>query len=268
MPRSVRLAPAPALAPFVAHLGWYASELPPGRETTVPTGTAQLVVNLDRDELRWHAGGRTHRRPGAGFCPPTPAAVEIDRAEQRETICVVFRPGGAYPFMGPIDALDEPVVALDELWGQTSVRDRLLAAPTPQAALQLLQVELAARAALPLDPDPGIRAAAAALHRGAAIGDVSDRLGVTTGTLRRRFAAQVGLSPKRFSRIRRLQRLISTAAGGDWARAAVEVGYFDQAHMVNDFRALTGLTPSAYRPRERNHVPVTGPRAAPRSGRR
>ena len=35
----------------------------------------------------------------------------------------------------------------------------------------------------------------------------------------------------------------------DWSRAAVDNGYFDQAHMVNEFRALTGVTPTAYRPR-------------------
>ena len=45
----------------------------------------------------------------------------------------------------------------------------------------------------------------------------------------------------------------------DWAEVAAEHGYADQAHLIHDFRSLTGITPSAYRPRsvaERNHVPV------------
>jgi AraC-like DNA-binding protein len=44
-----------------------------------------------------------------------------------------------------------------------------------------------------------------------------------------------------------------------WAEVAMEHGYYDQAHLIHDFRELTGLTPTAYRPRaahEWNHVPV------------
>ncbi len=63
---------------------------------------------------------------------------------------------------------------------------------------------------------------------------------------------------ERFAQVRRLQRLIAgIPVGGevDWARAAFECGYFDQAHLINEFRALTGLTPGAYRlqPGCRNH---------------
>lgn len=273
MPRIQTLAPSPGLAPFVESLGWYESDepAPAGLERAVPTGLTQLIVNLCEDELRWHAGGIVHRRLGIGLSAPSDRPVTIDTGERRRSICVVFRPGGAYPFLGPpADALDEPVVSLADLWNDDrDLRGRLLEAPSPRTALLLLQEELVARATRPLDPDRGIAAAAAALGRGLPVGEVSDRLGTTTGALRRRFAAQVGLTPKRYGRVRRLQRLIDAVLrrpGFDWSRAAVETGYFDQAHMVNDFRALTGVTPSAYRPRsplERNHVPLTT--VAPRS---
>ena len=88
---------------------------------------------------------------------------------------------------------------------------------------------------------------------------VADRLGLTERTLRRRFTERVGLSPKRFARVRRLRRLLaSIPADGvvNWAQTAVVCGYFDQSHMINDFQELTGITPSAYRPRSftcRNH---------------
>ncbi|MDG4820359.1 AraC family transcriptional regulator [Asanoa sp. WMMD1127] len=255
----------PELAPFVSSIGYYESDLPAGRERTVPTGHAQLVVNLSSDELSWYAGGRRHVRGGVGFCPPQAGPLEISTAEQRRCVCVVFRPGGAYPFVGPVDALDEPVVDL----GWSGLRDRLCEA-SPQAALGLLQSELVRRAELS-SVDRRVAAAAVGLGRGLDVGAVSDRLGVTTGSLRRRFLARVGLTPKRYAGVARLQRLLGAVGGPDrdWARAAHEVGYFDQAHMVNDFRALTGLTPTAYSPlaRERNHVSLPGP-PAPRSGPR
>jgi AraC-like DNA-binding protein len=45
-----------------------------------------------------------------------------------------------------------------------------------------------------------------------------------------------------------------------WAEAAAEHGYYDQSHLIHDFRELAGITPTAYRPRsaaERNHVPLS-----------
>jgi hypothetical protein len=98
MPRIRTPAPAPVLEPFVESLGWYESDEsgPAGLERAAPTGLTQLIVNLSDDELRWHAGGTVHRRPGIGLCAPSDRPVTIDTAEQRRTICVVFRPGGAY----------------------------------------------------------------------------------------------------------------------------------------------------------------------------
>ena len=244
----------------------------------MPTGTSQLVVNLDEDELRWYDGaGVAHRRAGAGLCAAVGGPVVIDTAEQRHTICVVFRPAGAYPFFGPpANALDEPVVSLVDLWGPgaAGVRDRLLSAPTPHAALLALQDELVARAPRPLERDRGIASAAGALGRG-----VRGRRGQRPARPHHRLAApavrRAGRArPKRYGRIRRLHRLLDgvlAVPDPDWSRAAAESGYFDQSHMVNDFRALTGVTPAAYRPRspgERNHVPLTRRRPARRSAPR
>jgi AraC-like DNA-binding protein len=63
--------------------------------------------------------------------------------------------------------------------------------------------------------------------------------------LRRRIRAATGHSPKRLMRIARMQRLLLAGRGESWARSAVEHGYYDEAHMVNDVRALVGATPHA-----------------------
>ena len=74
------------------------------------------------------------------------------------------------------------------------------------------------------------------------------------------FSESVGLSPKRWLRLRRFQRALASAhrADVDWASAAIELGYADQAHLTREFRAFAGITPSEYRrraPVEPNHVP-------------
>lgn len=112
--------------------------------------------------------------------------------------------------------------------------------------------------------DPAVVAGAAMLGRGMPVAEVADRVGWTDRTLERRFSEQAGLTPKRFARVRRLQRLLASFPAGrevDWARAAFACGYFDQAHLINEFRALTGLTPGAYRPQpgcRNHHLPPAG----------
>jgi AraC-like DNA-binding protein len=260
--------PSPPLAPFVALLGYYESAPLDARDLLLPAGFMHLAVNLTEDEARWYDGdgfATVHVRRGAVLGSASAGPIGIDLAAQR-AVGVLFRPGGAYPFFGPASAIHEPLVELEALWGRDGgrLRERLLEAPTAEAALSAVESVLLARATRPLERDPAVAWAAAALGRGARVAEVAGQLGMTHGRFLRRFTEQVGLPPKRFARVRRLQRLLARIpAGGqvDWARAAVECGYFDQAHLINEFRALTGMTPGAYRPRSavlRNHVPLPG----------
>ncbi len=266
--------PRAELAPFVEHL-WYLDEpLPPGRDRALPTGASQLVVNLAADRLNWYDGDDLSRRGGvggAGVCAPLARPIGVDTADQAATAGVVFRPGGVVAFGAvPAAALTDPVTQLADLWGPVgaSVRERVLTASTPGERLDVLErvlLDRLRRAGGPDGPDRAVAYAVRALDRGAAVGAVAGRIGASASTLQRRFRAAVGLSPKQFGRVRRLQRVLRTvpgvASGGgvDWAEVAARHGYFDQAHLINDFRALTGLTPGRYVPRsaaEHNHVPL------------
>lgn len=71
-----------------------------------------------------------------------------------------------------------------------------------------------------------------------------DDLGVSARQLLRRFIDEIGYGPKTFARIARLQRLLSVATTApDLASASLASGFASQAHMVDDVRALTSLTP-------------------------
>ena len=85
-------------------------------------------------------------------------------------------------------------------------------------------------------------------------GDIVNRPKSVSGrsarTLERRFAREVGLAPKLFARVIRFQRVlehIEKNAPVDWARLALDAGYFDQAHLIRDFRTFAETTPERYR---------------------
>ena len=82
-----------------------------------------------------------------------------------------------------------------------------------------------------------------------AVDDLAAKVGIGKRSLQRLFNDYVGVSPKWVIRRYRLHELIERAHSGqpsDWSQLALELGYFDQAHLINDFRKLTGFSPTEY----------------------
>lgn len=259
----------PQLRPFVSALGHHDGAQPPGRERVLPSGGTALLINLEQDELRTYAGpddeAEVHRTSGAALDGPSSRARLIDTMEQRCVIYVSFTLGGSAPFTPvPPTAMVDQLVGLDDLWGRdgATLRERVLEVDSPAARLCVVESVLFERFQQRAEPCHDIAHAAALLEQNLPVAEVAARLGRLPGTLTRRFRGRVGLPPKRFARVRRLQRVLASVASNgdvDWAEVAVAHGFYDQAHLVNDFRELTGITPTAYRPRaasEQNHVPL------------
>lgn len=71
---------------------------------------------------------------------------------------------------------------------------------------------------------------------------------VTPRTLQKVFVREVGLTPKEYCRMYRFSKVIQMINEGwfSWKHAVDRLGYYDQAHFLNDFKQVTGLTPSKY----------------------
>jgi AraC-like DNA-binding protein len=78
------------------------------------------------------------------------------------------------------------------------------------------------------------------------VGNVAERIGISERQLERKSLECAGVSPKSLSRISRFQRAIGRhrAGYGNWMEIAHDVGYYDQMHLVRDFRDLGGDTPT------------------------
>jgi len=183
---------------------------------------------------------------------PASRASVIEFEAGHAHVSVTFALAAARCFVRPpVDLMRNDMVPLDELWGRSGgcLRERLLEALTPEDALSVMEDVLLQQMTGVLGPDPAVIAAAYALSRGVPVGEVARDLGLLPRTLRRRFAGQVGLTPKRFARVQRMQRLVRDLDGQsevDWAAAAARHGYADQPHLADEFRELAGVTPAEY----------------------
>jgi AraC-like DNA-binding protein len=192
----------------------------------------------------------------------------IDTAEQQWCVGVQFKAGGAFPFFGmPVAELRDTHVSLDTLWGSRAVelRDRLLAAPTPEATFRVLELALLERMARDPERHPAVRFALREfldVPHTRTVAEVTGQLGLSPRRFIQVFAEQVGLTPKLFCRVRRFHEVMRRVHQGsriDWTEVALSCGYFDQAHFIRDFRAFSGLNPTAYlahRGEYLNHVPI------------
>jgi AraC-like DNA-binding protein len=245
---------------------------PHTRERKLPTGTPTLVINLLEDEIRVYDredSGRVQRCRGAAVAGPSSELFVIDTAEQAHCAGISFKPGGAFPFFGlPVSEMQDVHVPLEDLWGTrgaVELRDRLLEAPAPEAQLDILEEALLAAARRGLEIHPAVRFAVGEflqVPQARTMGEVAAQIGLSSRRFIEVFREQVGLTPKRFCRVRRFHEVLRLAfAGGpvDWTDIALSCGYFDQAHFIRDFRAFSGLNPTAYLSHPRRyltHLPI------------
>jgi AraC-like DNA-binding protein len=90
-----------------------------------------------------------------------------------------------------------------------------------------------------------VRAAALVLAGGGSVREAAERACLSERQLSRRFTSRVGVAPKTFARVMRLQRAAGALArGASPLAASAHAGYADQAHFTREARDLAGVTPA------------------------
>jgi AraC-like DNA-binding protein len=172
-------------------------------------------------------------------------------------IGVRFRPGMAPGFVraGGSETTDR-LLPLEAVWGAAGrqLGARIGEAKSAQQCIEVLQEQLV-EASQPIAKTQNgviVQAMSAYIVNRSGqvrVDDLAFDAAMSARQLRRLFLEHLGLSPKHFCRVIRfrhsLPRLRSTRRG-DWAELALECGYYDQAHFINEFREFSGYTPSEF----------------------
>jgi AraC-like DNA-binding protein len=162
------------------------------------------------------------------------------------TVGLRFRPGMAAAFLRiPTDELTDRVIPLEEIWGAPAreLQSRLDQAGSAAERLDILSKTIRPPAPAPNSVQRSIEAVTSS--RGDIdLGWVALQAGMSERQFRRRCLEESGLAPKQLCRILRFRHACELGGRGlPWGLIAAEAGYFDQAHLIRDFREFTGATP-------------------------
>jgi len=253
--------PGAALRPWVRSL-WYARgmEFAHSHERILPTGRAQVIINLARDFVIDCQAGRPAQAMAPALVVGQRSAYEIiDTSDMADLIGIVFEPGTLPVFLADAaDRVTNGYVALGDVCpGSGALRDRLREVRGAEARLRCLEAFLRERIAVRVNGrrgamHPAVRYALSELAPRPDVARVAE-VARSTGWSERRFGQifreGVGFAPKVWCRIQRFQRVVRQLHAGDaveWAELAVECGFYDQAHLANEFRAFAGVSPTKY----------------------
>lgn len=229
MLRYQEIPPSPALADRIECFWTMRADSPGPLHRVVPDGCADILLTVSDAAVSLDAVGPMTRYRDHEVVPG------------RVMFGARFRPG-----RWPAEHIPDTTLPLEDLWGKTAkpLLDRLAHTTSPLDRARIVE------AALPPD-DPGpVERAVAFLERAAGqitIEDLAREANLSPRQFRRLCFEKAGYTPKFLARVLRFRRAASRlAAGVPAADVAVDCGYYDQPHLINEYRVFSGRSPGAF----------------------
>ncbi|MFF7328680.1 helix-turn-helix domain-containing protein [Streptomyces sp. NPDC008150] len=256
--------PHPRLRPGV--LGYRGTRIDmagPRRRLEAPIGAVTLLLDLE-GRVRISAPGREPVTLASLYSGMTTGAVVGEHGGRLTGIEVLLTPWAAFGMFGtPQHELAGRPVDPDELphalgaranarrWHDVAgLSDALAALPGWPARMRLLDDVLTYWTGAGGRSSARVVRAWSELTRTGGtlpVPRLAAEVGWSVRQLESRFREQIGLGPKAAARVLRLQRARRLlAAGRGQAETAALCGYYDQAHLGREFRAMTGCTPGEF----------------------
>lgn len=224
-------------------------------ETVLPDGNLEIVFNLADRFRRFHADGAIELQPQAIVVGQMKRFVKIQPTGKVELFGVRFRTAGAYHFFKcSLSLLTGRIVELDSILGRRHghLEDRIHSAAATAERVSIIERLLLDSLSPPDSNEKVVEAVKdhIVLNDGiVSIHKTARQFGVSQRQLERHFKQMVGVSPKVYSRIVRLQGILAATEfhrSDDLSGLALRFGFYDQPHFVREFTELAGKSPTAF----------------------
>lgn len=266
--------PPPPLTHYVELITYYKGYNPPHTiERLLPDGGIDLIIDLtsvpkyiyDNESLTeiqsckraWISGMRTEY-------------ISIQaRAAESEMLVIRFRPGMAWSFLHmPVLEIKDKVVDAELVFGNEllSFREQLLEQAEPVQKFTIAEQYLLQRIKNHFEIHPAIRYCISQIGSNpsqASIREITNKTGYSSKHLISLFGKYAGINPNQYVSVLKFQQAVQLLEKNpgqiNWTALALDCGYYDQAHFINEFKRFSGFNPSAYmesRGDYINYIPV------------
>lgn len=194
--------------------------------------------------------------------------ITIPAGNKSEMMVISFKKGMAasfFPF--PMEEIADSVVDAGLVWGVDfgHLRERLLATGDIDLRFKMVEDFLLGEFQQNLHIDPCIEFAVSEMTLrpdALSIARMNEQIGYSQKHFTAMFRRHVGVTPKSYLKIMRFQKAVRTIDSTDeidWGNIALECGFYDQSHFINDFKHFAGFTPEHYARIHKiyqNYIPV------------
>jgi AraC-like DNA-binding protein len=246
--------PARLLSPFVECFWTLEGEPDPAESTPeriLPDGCVEIILSFADRFAEIGQSSEEKLQPSHFLVGQMTRPVIIKPTGLVRLIGIRFHPGGTLPFVRvPMHEVTDQIIELGSI--AADLEREFIDAADSDVSLQMkiAAIErMLARRLRSSGHDSRLVELTARIIRTAGrvpVDTLAAEAGISNRQLRRRFLKEVGVGPKLLCRLLRFQQVFSAVDQNvaEWAGVAFECGYYDQAHLINDFRQFAQQTPA------------------------
>lgn len=250
--------PSPKLRPFIKCF-WSLEQTPleaaGSREPVLPDGCFEIVFNLADRFRKFNSEEDIELQPRTLVAGQMTRSIVIGPSGDVNLFGVRFQPTGAYPFFGfPMAEMTNRIASLDELLanGSANLAEQIAACSRFESRIAVFEKALLKKLECVPVFDNKLKCVISSVSSEPecmTVSKIAAKFGWSERSLERAFKKRVGVSPKMFSRICRFSGIVHLLESNGPAKLlqyAHDFGYYDQAHMINEFRGFAGESPTAF----------------------
>ena len=252
-----KIEPSPALREYIDYiwyLNWPWSSARSSIDRFVPTGRFEMVFNLGDTVYESFAGKNWIQRPKISITAPREKFVLINPEGKFMAVGVVFKAGKINSFMECRPSLSasqkfisnkllhkDPIPVFESLKGESSIMQKM------QIVNQYLSDCLIEERSHSCFVDFATNRILSS-RGNITVREISETVNCSERHLHRKFKERVGINPKKFTQIVKINSIIEQIfeGNGNLSELAYDHGFFDQTHFNKTFKRLVGVSPKQF----------------------
>ncbi len=265
--------PKPPLNQFVKNIVFHSDYNPiHTKEKLLPDGTVNIVIDLTESPKHTYDNVDLSKKNSykkgwvSGLMKDF---LIIESSKNSSMIVIQIRPGQAYNFFEfPLNEITNQIIELEDIWGTGfgELRERILEAAEPSDKITITEKYLTDLFEKQNSTKKIIDYTVAKINSCSSfieIKKLQNEIGISHKHFIHLFEKNIGVTPKYFLRLMKFQKVLSSINFQkkiNWAQLACNSGYYDQSHLINEFKKFTGFSPSNYLNQNieyQNYIPLS-----------